>query len=30
VPNEIALQPHDLKLIIVHFGYDLRPPLIVE
>jgi hypothetical protein len=30
MPNEIALQPHDLELIVVHLGDDLRPPLLVE
>ena len=30
VPNEISLLPHDLELIVVHFGNDLRLPLLVE
>jgi hypothetical protein len=30
VPNEIALQFDDLELVVVHFGYDLRLPLLVE
>src|SRR5580704_3015731 len=30
VPNEIALQLHDLELIVVHFGNDFRLPLLVE
>ncbi len=30
MPNEIAPQLHDLELIVVHPGDDLRPPLLVE
>src|SRR5262249_34570832 len=30
MPNEVALQPHELELVVVHFGYDLRLPLLVE
>jgi hypothetical protein len=30
VPNEVALQLHDLESIIVHFGDDLRGPLFRE
>jgi len=30
VPDEIALELHDLELIVVHFGDDLRLPLLVE
>jgi hypothetical protein len=30
VPNEISLQLHDLKLIVIHFSHDLRLPLLVE
>src|SRR5262245_35214525 len=30
VPDEIALELHDLELIVVHFSDDLRLPLLVE
>jgi hypothetical protein len=30
VPNEVALELHDLELVVVHFRYDLRLPLLVE
>src|SRR6266550_1277829 len=30
VPNEVALQLHDLELVVVHFGDDLRLPLLAE
>ena len=30
VPNEVALQLHDLELVVVHFGDDLRRPLLVK
>src|SRR6266540_1870021 len=30
MPNKIALQLHDLELVIVHFCDDLRQPLLVE
>src|ERR1700722_3479818 len=30
VPDEGALELHDLELVIVHFGDDLRLPLLVE
>jgi hypothetical protein len=30
VPNELALELHDLELVVVHFRYDLRLPLFVE
>jgi hypothetical protein len=30
MPNEVSLQPHDLKLMIVHFGNDLGLPPLVE
>src|SRR5262245_4793304 len=30
MPNEVTLQPHELELVVVHFGYDLRLPLLVE
>src|SRR5262249_9713346 len=30
VPNEVALQPHELELVVVHFGDDLRLPLLVK
>src|SRR5262245_66131844 len=30
VPNEVALQPHELELVVVHFGYDFRLPLLAK
>jgi hypothetical protein len=30
VPDEIALQPYELELVVVHFGYDLGLPLLVK
>jgi hypothetical protein len=30
VPNKIALQLHDLELVVVHFGNDLGLPLFVK
>src|SRR5260221_6417262 len=30
VPHEIALELHDLELVVVHLGDDLRAPLLVE
>jgi len=30
MPDEIALQPRDLELVVVHLGYDLRLPLLDE
>jgi hypothetical protein len=30
VPDEVALQLHDLDRVIVHLGDDLRLPLFVE
>jgi hypothetical protein len=30
VPNEIAFQLHELKLVVIHFGNDLRLPLLVK
>src|SRR5260370_458945 len=30
VPNEVALELHDLELVFVHFSDDLRLPLFVE
>jgi hypothetical protein len=30
VPDEVALQFHDLKLVIIHFSHDLWLPLLVE
>jgi hypothetical protein len=30
MPDEIALQLHDLELIAVHFGDDFRQPLLAE
>jgi hypothetical protein len=28
VPNEVALQLHDFKLIVIHFGYHLGSPVL--
>src|SRR5664279_4391742 len=30
MPNEIALQPDDLELVVVHFRHDLRCPLLAK
>src|ERR1051326_3627275 len=30
MPDEVALQLHDFELVVVHFGDDLRLPLLVE
>src|SRR5271165_5688143 len=30
VPNEVTLHFHDLELIIIHFGDDLRSPVLLE
>src|SRR5690242_21108740 len=30
VPNEIAFDLHDLELVVVHFGYHFRRPVLVE
>jgi hypothetical protein len=30
MPDEIALQTHDLELVIVHFRNDFRLPLLTE
>jgi len=30
VPNKIALEPHKFELVVVHLGYDLRLPLLVD
>jgi hypothetical protein len=30
VPDEVALKLDDLELVVVHFGYDLRLPQLVE
>jgi len=30
MPDEVALQLHDLELIVVHLGDDLGLPLLVE
>ena len=30
VPDEVALQLHDLELIVVHLRDDLRLPLLLE
>ena len=30
VPYEVAFQANDLELVLVHFGDDLRLPLLVE
>jgi hypothetical protein len=30
VPDEVAFKLHDLELIVVHLGNDLRLPLLVE
>ena len=30
MPNEVSFELHNLELVIVHFGNDLRRPLLIE